>query len=143
MWNAVHQVREVADSAALIGHARAENHEHRDCPPQERPWLESRVGEAGTMRPHAYCVTCGKVKTLDGPKARALGYFLSGLSALKEQLERDVQRFKLTQTQSRLISKDLERFGEFEDTYGLTSAPRFAFTWTRSIGSGPTLRRNS
>ncbi len=72
------------------------------------------------MRPHAFCVTCGKVKTLDGPKARALGYFLSGLSGLKEHLDRDVQRFKLTQTQSRLISKDLERFGEFEDTYGLT-----------------------
>ncbi len=71
------------------------------------------------MRPHLFCVTCGKVKTLDGPKARALGYFLSGLSALKEHLERDVQRFKLTQTQSRLISKELERFGEFEDTYGL------------------------
>ncbi len=72
------------------------------------------------MRPHAFCVTCGKVKTLDGPRARALGFFRSGLSALKEHLERDVQRFKLTQTQSRLISKDLERFGEFEDTYGLT-----------------------
>ncbi len=71
------------------------------------------------MRPHAFCVTCGKVKMLDGPRARALGFFLSGLSALKEHLERDVQRFKMTQTQSRLISKELERFGEFEDTYGL------------------------
>ncbi len=71
------------------------------------------------MRPHAFCVTCGKVKTLDGPRARALGFFLSGLSALKEHLDRDIQRFKMTQTQSRLISKDLERFGEFEDTYGL------------------------
>ena len=71
------------------------------------------------MRPHAFCVTCGKVKTLDGPRARALGFFLSGLSALKENLERDGQRFKMTQTQSRLISKELERFGEFEDTYGL------------------------
>ncbi len=119
MWNS-YQHRNVADSAALIGQDVVKHHEHRDCPPQERPWLESRLGQAGTMRPHAFCVTCGKVKTLEGPRARALGFFLSGLSALKEHLERDVQRFKLTQTQSRLSSKDLERFGEFEDTYGLT-----------------------
>ncbi len=38
---------------------------------------------------------------------------------MKEHLECDVQRFKMTQTQSWLISKELERFGEFEDTYGL------------------------
>ncbi len=143
MWNSVHLHREVADSATSIGQDVAEHHEHRDCPPQERPWLESRLGQAGTMRPHAFCVTCGKVKTLDGPRARALGFFLSGLSALKEHLERDVQRFKMTQTQSRLISKELERFGEFEDTYGLTLGTQIRLYWTRSIGSGPTSRRNS
>ncbi len=120
MWNSVHQRHQVADSAETVAQVNAEVHEHMDCPPQDRPWLESRLGEAGTMRPHAFCVTCGKVKTLDGPRARALGFFLSGLSALKGNLERDVQRFKMTQTQSRLISKELERFGEFEDTYGLT-----------------------
>ncbi len=120
VWKSVHLHHGVTDSAALIGQAKAEPHEHRDCPPQERPWLESRVGEAGTMRPHAFCVTCGTVKNLDGPKARARGFFLSGLSALKEHLERDEQRFKLTQTHSRLISKELERFGESRDTYGLS-----------------------
>ncbi len=120
MWNSVDLHRKVADSATSIGQEVVEHHEHRDCPPQERPWLESRLGQAGTMRPHAFCVTCGKVKTLDGPRARALGFFLSGLSALKEHLERDALRFKMTQTQSRLISKDLQELGEFEDTYGLT-----------------------
>lgn len=71
------------------------------------------------MRPHSFCVTCGKVRTLDGPTARALGFYLSGLSALKEHLGQSTHRFKMTQTQTRLISKDLERVQEFEDTYGL------------------------
>ena len=119
MWNSVYQRHQVAASDETVARVHAEVHEHRDCPPQDRPWLESRLGQAGTMRPHAFCVTCGKVKTLDGPRARALGFFLSGLSALKENLERDDLRFKMTQTQSRLISKELERCGEFGDTYGL------------------------
>ena len=119
MWNSVHLNRKVADSAETVGLVNAEHHKHRDCPPQDRPWLESRLGQAGTMRPHAFCVTCGKVKTLDGPTARSLGFYLSGLSALKEHLEWSAHSFKMTQAQSRLISKDLERVGEFEDTYGL------------------------
>jgi hypothetical protein len=71
------------------------------------------------MRPHTFCVSCGKVRTLDGPTARSLGFYLSGLSALKEHLKRSTHRFKMTQTQSRLISKDLEQLTEFEDAYGL------------------------
>ncbi|MFQ5838776.1 MAG: hypothetical protein ACE5HJ_08370, partial [Thermoplasmata archaeon] len=62
-------------------------HEHVDCPPDQRKWLERRLYQSATMRPHAYCVTCGKVKNLDGPRARKLGFYLSGLSALKEYLE--------------------------------------------------------
>ncbi len=94
-------------------------HEHVDCPPDQRKWLERRLDLAATMRPHAYCVTCGKVKNLDGPRARKLGFYLSGLSALKEYMERNTKYGKMTQSQSRLISKALEGLEEFEDLYGL------------------------
>ncbi len=95
-------------------------HEHMDCPPNQRKWLERRLDLAATMRPHAYCVTCGKVKNLDGPRARKLGFYLSGLSALKEYLERNANCAKMTQSQSRLITKALEGLEEFEDLYGLS-----------------------
>ncbi len=95
-------------------------HEHMDCPPNQRRWLERRLDLAATMRPHAYCVTCGKVKNLDGARARKLGFYLSGFSALKEYLERNANCAKMTQSQSRLITKALEGLEEFEDPYGLS-----------------------
>ncbi len=69
------------------------------------------------MRPHTFCVACGKVKNIDGPKARKLGFCLSGLSVLKGYLERSANYGKMTQSQSRLVTKGLE---EFEDLYGLS-----------------------
>ncbi len=94
-------------------------HEHIDCSPDQRKWLERRLDQAATMRPHAYCLACGKVKNLDGPRAKKAGFYLSGLSALKEYLERSAVYGKMTQSQSRLITKTLEGLKEFEDSYGL------------------------
>lgn len=94
-------------------------HEHVDCPPDQRKWLERRLNQAATLRPHSFCVTCGRVKNTFGPKARKLGFYLSGLSALKEYLERSAKYGKMTQSQSRLIAKALEGLDEFEDSYGL------------------------
>lgn len=95
-------------------------HEHRDCPRDQSRWLERRPGLAATMRPHAFCVTCGKVKSVDGPRARKLGFYLHGLSALKEYLRRSAKQEKMTQSQSRLVTKALEGLDDFEDTYGLS-----------------------
>lgn len=94
-------------------------HEHVDCAPDQRRWLESKVDQAATMRPHAFCMTCGKVKNLGGPRAQALGYYLAGLSALKEHLVRSKRYHKMTQSQNRLIHKDLARLEGFDDTYGM------------------------
>ncbi len=94
-------------------------HEHLDCLPHQRKWLERRHDQAATMRPHAYCLTCGKVKNIDGPRAKKVGYYLSGLSALKEYLERSAKYGKMTQSQSRLITKSIEGQEGFEDSYGL------------------------
>ncbi len=70
-----------------------------DCSPDRRKWLERRIDQAATMRPHAYCVTWWKVQNIDGPRARKLGFYLSGLSALKEYLERNAKYGKMTQSQ--------------------------------------------
>lgn len=93
-------------------------HQHVDCPPNQRRWLERTLGQAATMRPHAYCVACGRVKNTDGPSGRRLGFYLSGLSALKEYLGRRSDRGKMTQSQSRLITKALEGLEDFDDPYG-------------------------
>ncbi len=65
------------------------------------------------MRPHAYCVTGWKVQNIDGPRARKLGFYLSALSSLKGYLEGSGTYAKMTQSQSRLITKALEGLEEF------------------------------
>ncbi len=97
-----------------------DEHQHLDCPPDRRRWLERSHDQAATMTLHTYCVTCGKVRNIDGPPAKRLGFYMSGLSALKEYLERSAQYGKMTQSQSRLISKALEKLEEFDDLYGLS-----------------------
>ncbi|MFQ5883455.1 MAG: hypothetical protein ACE5I9_13465, partial [Candidatus Methylomirabilales bacterium] len=101
------------------GGVGGEGHQHVDCPPGQRRWLERRLDQAATMRPHVFCLTCGKVKNLDGPRARRLGFYLSGLAALREYLGRSPKYEKMTQSQGRLIAKSLEGLTEFEDSYDL------------------------
>jgi hypothetical protein len=98
----------------------AAEHDHVDCPPDWREWLERRIGQTATMEPHPYCLVCGKVKNVDGPRARKLGFYLSGLSSLKEHLAAGARYGKMTQSQSRLITKALEELDDFEDSYGLS-----------------------
>lgn len=95
-------------------------HEHADCPPNERRWLERRPDEAATMELHVHCVVCGQVKHTEGPRARPRGYYLSGLSALKEYLEGNTTYAKMSQAQGRLIVKALEGIDGFGDAYGLS-----------------------
>ena len=102
------------------GGAGGEGHQHVDCPPDQRRWLESRLEQAATMRPHTYCVTCGRVRNIGGPQAKKLGFYLSGLSALKEYLGRSAKHRKMTQSQSRLLTQALEGLEDFEDPYGLS-----------------------
>ncbi len=106
-------------SAGRIG-AITTGHEHVDCSPDQRRWLERRLDQAATMRPHTFCVACGKVKNIDGPKAKKLGFYLSALAGLKGYLEGSAKHAKMTQSQSRLISKALEGLEECHDTYGLS-----------------------
>ncbi len=98
----------------------AESHQHVDSRADQRKWLESRHDEAATMRLHAYCLTCGRVKTMERPTAKRLGFYMSGLSGLKAYLERRSDYAKMTQSQSRLVTKALEGLKDFEDPYGMS-----------------------
>ncbi len=56
------------------------------------------------MRLHAYCLTCGRVKTMQRPTAKRLGFYLTDLTSLKACLERRSDYAKMTQSQSRLMT---------------------------------------
>lgn len=109
-------------------------HDHVDCPPDQRLWLEKKPDQAATIRPHSFCMACGKVRNLDGPPARALGFYLSGLSALKEYVERSAKYHKMTQSQSRLIGQALLGTKEFEDSYGMRLEAQ-AHLYLAAVGS--------
>lgn len=94
------------------------SHSHRDCSGRERVWLEKERKAAASATRHPFCVICGTVRNLGWPKAKPLGYYLNGVAALKEYLERSSPRQKLAQVQSHLITTRLAGRPEFEDPYG-------------------------
>ncbi len=54
------------------------------------------------------------------PTAKRLGFYLTGVASLKAYLERRSDYAKMTQSQSRLVTKALERLQDFEDPYGMS-----------------------
>ncbi len=54
------------------------------------------------------------------PTAKRLGFYLTGLTSLKACLERRSDYAKMTQSQSRLMTKALEGLKDFEDPYGMS-----------------------
>ena len=94
------------------------SHSHRDCSGRERVWLEKEQRAAASATRHPFCVICGTVRDLGWPKAKPLGYYLNGVAALKEYLERSSPGPKLAQVQSHLITTRLAKRPEFEDPYG-------------------------
>lgn len=76
--------------------------------------------------PHPYRKNCGTVKNISSDRAKEIGYYLDILSEIKKYLEKG--RGKLTQVQMRMIVKELQKTGRFEDTYGIkSSAQKSAF----------------
>jgi hypothetical protein len=93
-------------------------HGHRDCGARDRVWLNREYRAPATAARHPYCVVCGTVRSLSWPPARPLGFFQSGLAALKDYLERAGPGLKLAQVQSHLLANRLAARPEFEDPYG-------------------------
>lgn len=101
-----------------LANAHESGHAHRDCSPRERVWLERERRTPASVARHPYCVVCGTIRSLTWPQARPRGFFVSGLAALKDYLERTHAGPKLPQVQSHLLSRRLLARQEFEDAYG-------------------------
>ncbi len=93
-------------------------HTHHECGRRERVWLERERNVIASSALHPYCVACGTVRNVAWPRAKPLGYYLSGLEALREYLDHAHLRTKLAQVQRHLITVDLAGRAEFEDPYG-------------------------
>jgi len=82
--------------------------EHEKCLPQERVWSPTKEGYSATTRKLYYCVKCGLINVIEGKKAKPLGYFQNCLAQLSKILEKG-RKPKITQSQIRLIMKELEK----------------------------------
>lgn len=85
--------------------------DHKICGSIQKVWLpyEDR-GHMKGLKSHPYCLLCGTVKSLSSDKAKPLGYYMNILSSLN-----------ITKVQTRLIAKDFEKLGDFDDVFSISS----------------------
>ncbi|MDD5474851.1 MAG: hypothetical protein PHU34_12020 [Candidatus Methanoperedens sp.] len=62
------------------------------------------------LKSHPYCIKCGAVKNISSDRAKPSGYFMNILSHLP-----------VTKVQVRLIAKDIEELGDFDDGFSISS----------------------
>lgn len=94
---------------------------HISCAPDKGAWLPiiTHIGLNLQIRKHPYCEECGIIKNIGGDKARSIGFYTNALIDMKEHINRRHKRIpKITQTQVRLIAKELESNDLFNDNYG-------------------------
>jgi len=94
-------------------------HEHRSVGADCYVWLEARRDEAATMRPHAYCMECGVVRSRLPARGRPLGYFERAIANLTRVLEDHPRLPKLAQVQRLLILRSLAAIPAFGDPYSM------------------------
>jgi len=80
-----------------------------------RDWVEM---QNGIIKLHPYCKKCGVVKNVSSDRGRKIGYFISALSKLRKTLKR--RGYKVSDSQIRLIVKELEKVEGFGDTWWIT-----------------------
>ena len=81
--------------------------EHKICGNTEKVWLPFEVrGHTKGLKPHPYCIHCGTVMNVSADRAKPLGYYINILSNLP-----------ITKVQIRLIVKELENIGDFDDIF--------------------------
>ncbi len=84
---------------------------HKICGNTQKIWLPYGVrGHIKGLKPHPYCLLCGSVKDISSDRAKSLGYYMNILANLP-----------LKKVQIRLIAKDMEDIGDFEDGFSISS----------------------
>lgn len=94
---------------------------HISCPPSKGVWLPliTQIGINLHLKQHPYCEECGVVKNIGGDRARSIGFYTNVLIDMKDHINNKHKNIpKLTQTQIRLIAKELETNDLFKDPYG-------------------------
>lgn len=85
---------------------------HQSCGSDWLPMTNGIIGK------HPYCIDCGTVKNINSDKGRRMGYFMKSLSRLKNDLHK--KGIKISEAQIRLISNELGKVDEFEDTWWIS-----------------------
>lgn len=99
---------------------------HENCGREQRVWLPkninildniSNISSSGTsdIALHHWCVLCGCVKNISDDRARQMGYWINVLSKI-------TQESLVTQSQKRLMIKELESYECFDDMYSTTGS---------------------
>jgi hypothetical protein len=109
---------------------------HKSCGREERVWLPRDIKTSDFMKfngksfryddvaLHHWCIKCGCIKNISDDRPKKIGYWINLLSAI-------TKKYKITQTQKRLICKELGSYEFFDDIYGITgSAQREIFIKT-------------
>ena len=84
---------------------------HALCGKENRIWLSSTTDKYGAIEQHQWCTTCGMVQNKSDDRPKKMGYWMNKLGVLCYELG-------LTQTQKRLIAKNLENHEYFHDIFG-------------------------
>ncbi|MCE8429861.1 MAG: hypothetical protein J5U19_15920 [Candidatus Methanoperedens sp.] len=84
---------------------------HELCGNIQNVWLpyEFRYHQKG-LKAHPHCIACGIIKNVSSDRARPLGYYMNILSHLR-----------ITKVQTRLIAKEMEDLGDFDDGFSISS----------------------
>jgi len=105
---------------------------HFNCKKEQRIWLPKNINISDDTRRfssngssdvslHHWCILCGCVKNISDDRGREMGYWINILSKIARE-------YLITQSQKRLVVKELDSYKSFDDLYGTTgSAQREVF----------------
>ncbi len=88
---------------------------HESCGIEDRVWLPESCSLKSDVSLHHWCIHCGVVKNISDDRSKKMGYWTNVLSRI-------AKCFSLTQSQKRLVVKELESHECFDDLYGTTGS---------------------
>ena len=99
---------------------------HESCGCEERIWLPkgsktlvdiivTSSSGLSDVAPHRWCIHCGLVKNISDDKPKKIGFWINILSMV-------TKKYFVTQSQIRLITKELNSYESFNDLYGTTGS---------------------
>jgi len=99
---------------------------HESCGREHRIWLPKNINASDDTRAtssngksdvslHYWCILCGCVQNISDDRPKKIGYWMNVLSKIAREC-------LVTQSQKRLVVKELESYECFDDMYGTTGS---------------------